>query len=269
MWAKGLSCPLTGHSQVAAKLLDDLGDWLRSLTGGNFPIGGFEGNDRVSVLNRTVKYLFERLESEIAVHEPRDLLTYLIAQNESLLHNAKFLSIMLRARIACFGENSEAATDLVEEYKASASAQRANRFLIEYVAACPPTGAEVLAFHPASNTIVAVEAKDFETACTPAEIANEIEKLIPRKSRKRSTVELHARRIDWLRDNMVIVAAGLGLPASTTATVLRTVVTSEPLITPLMVESPFPVVAIDDLATKAAGIGAGRQRPRRGHHRRR
>ncbi len=549
MWAKGLPRPLTGHSQVAAQLLDDLGDWLRSPTGGNFPIGGFVGNDRVNVLNRAVKYLFERLESEIAVYKPRDLLTYLIAQNESLLHNAKVLSTMLRARIACFGENSEAATDLVEERKASSSAQRANRFLIEYVAACPPTGTEqvqtrdyygllsiaseiavrgtasdflyhrladfevsilesgrlgvewdhpvhqameiyavksgsrslreakagdsvgcpadesdpfdfaefletsreatkaefgftfeelrevcgglldlgvadqvnhvdrpsaiaelsrsrgllpttvgrvldkitltpresfmsigsdavpwrfnrdmsyvrrpivqqgsdlvfgfrslyrlglywadsllsgrfqarantsemiqfisqtrrrindqfaqqvarkldqlgftthlavkkfgkkrvadpegkdigdidVLAFHQASNTILAVEAKDFEIARTPAEIANEIKKLFTGKSRKRSTVELHARRIDWLRDNMVIVASGLGLPASTTATVLGAVVTSEPLLTPLMMESPFPVIAIDDLTTEAVGIDVGRPRPRRRQRRR-
>ncbi len=81
-------------------------------------------------------------KGEIAVYEPRRLLEYLIAQNESLLYNAKFLNIMLRARITCFGEKSEATTDLVEERKEIAIAQRANRFLIEYVAARPPTGTE-------------------------------------------------------------------------------------------------------------------------------
>lgn len=540
MWAKGLPRPLTGHSQVTAQLLDDLGDWLRSPSGGNFPTGGFGGNDRVAALNAAVSYLFERLESEIVVYEPRGLLEYLIAQNESLLHNAKFLGTMLRARIACFGENSEAAADLVEERKASASAQRANRFLIEYVAARPPTGTEqvqtrdyygllsiareiaergtasdflhhrladfevsilesgrlgverdhpvhqametyaansgsrslreaqagesvdesnsfdfaeflatsaeatqaefgftfdelrevcgglvdlgaadqvnrvdrttaiaeisssrgltpetvervldkitlvprasfmsirydavpwrfnrdmsyvrrpvvqqgsdlvfgfrtvyqlgpywvdnllsgrlqgraetdemikfisqtrrrindqfaqqvarkldrlgfttrlsvkkfgkkrvadpdgndigdidVFAFHEASNTIVAAEAKDFEVARTPVEIANEVEKLFTGKNGKRSTVELHSRRIDWLRDNIVTIAADLGLPANTRFKVLGAVVTSEPLIMPLVTESPFPVVAIDDLTTEAVGIDAGRQRSRR------
>ncbi|TSI12868.1 hypothetical protein [Brevibacterium aurantiacum] len=541
MWAKGLPRPLTGHSQVTAQLLDELGNWLRSPSGGNFPTGGFEGKNRVDVLNAAVSYLFKRLESEIVVYEPRGLLAYLIAQNESLLHNAKFLDTMLRARIACFGENSEAATDLVEERKASASAQRANRFLIEYVAACPPTGTEqvqtrdyygmlsiareiadrgtasdflhhhladfevsilesgrlgverdhpihqametyavnsgsrslreaqaddsvdesnpfdfaeflatsaeatqaefgftfdelrkvcgglldlgaadqvnrvdrttaiaevsnskgltpvtveqvldkitlaprasfmsigndavpwrfnrdmsyvrrpvvqqgsdlvfgfralyrlgpywvdnllsgrlqgraetdemikfisqtrgrindhfaqqvgrkldrlgfttylsvkkfgkkrvadpegndigdidVFAFHEASNTIVAIEAKDFEIARTPVEIANEVKKLFTGKSGKRSTVELHSRRIDWLRNNNVVVATGLGLPASARVKVLGAVVTSEPLIMPLMTESPFPVVAIDDLTTEAVGVDAGRQRSRRG-----
>lgn len=544
MWAKGLPRPLTGHAQVTAQLLDDLGDWLRSPSGGNFPTGGLYGNERVAALNTAVKYLFERLESEVIVYEPRGLLDYLIAQNESLLHNAKFLSIMLRSRIACFGENSEAATDLVEERKASASAQRANRFLIEYVAARPPIGTEqiqtrdyfgllsiaseiaergtasdflhhgladfevsilesgrlgverdhpvhqametyavnsgsrslraaqtddsvhdsseesnpfdfpeflaasseatraefgftfdelrevcgglldlgtadqvnrvdravaiaeisssrdltpetvervldkitlvprasfmsigydavpwrfnrdrsyvrrpvvqqgsdlvfgfrtlyglgpywvdnllsgrlqgraetnemikfisqtrrrindqfaqqvarklnrlgfttrpsvkkfgkkrvadpagndigdidVFAFNQTSNTIVAVEAKDFEIARTPIEIANEVEKLFTGKNGKRSTVELHSRRIDWLRDNIAIVAADLDLPASTRVKVLGVVVTSEPLITPLVTESPFPVVALDDLTIEAVGVEAGRQRPRR------
>jgi hypothetical protein len=548
MWAKGLPRPLTGHSQVSAQLLDDLGEWLRSPSGGNFPTGSFDGPDRVAALNAAVKYLFERLVSEIAVYEPGALLEYLLAQNESLLHDAKFLNIMLRGRIACFGENSEAATELVEQRKESASAQRANRFLIEYVAACPPTGTEqlqtrdyygllsiareiaergtasdflfhrladfevsilqsgrlgvepdhpvhqamemyavnsgarsllvaqtddsvdgsaeesnsfdfaeflatsakatraefgftfdelrevygglldlgsadkvnrvdrthaiaeisssrgltpetvervldkitlvprdefmsigydavpwrfnrdmsyvrrpvvqqgldlvfgfrtlyrlgpywvdnllsgrlqgraetkemikfisqirrrinnqfahqvarkldrigfttrlsvkkfgkkrvadpdgndigdidVFAFHEASNTIVAVEAKDFEIARTPVEIANEVGKLFAGKNGKRSTVELHSRRIDWLRDNIDVVVADLGLPASTTVTVLGAVVTSEPLIMPLVTESPFPVVAIDDLATQAIGILAGRQRPLRGQRR--
>ncbi|BDZ60063.1 hypothetical protein GCM10025872_37200 [Barrientosiimonas endolithica] len=544
MWAKGLPRPLTGHSQVTAQLLDDLGDWLRSPSGGNLPIGGLNGNNRVPALNAAVKYLFERLESEIVKYEPRGLLAYLIAQNESLLHNAKFLGMMLRSRIACFGESSEAATDLVGERKASSSAQRANRFLIEYVAARPPTGSEqvqardyygllsianeiaergtasdflhhrladfevsilesgrlgverdhpvhqamemyavnagsrslresqandlvddsanessrfdfaeflarsvvatraefgftfdelrevcgglldlgvadqvnrldqttaiaeissmrglnpqtvervldkitlvprasfmsigydavpwrfnrdmsyvrrpvvqqgsdlvfgfrslyrlgpdwvdnllsgrlqgraetdemikfisqvrrrindqfaqqvarkldrlgfttrlsvkkfgknrvadldgndigdidVFALHEASNTIVAVEAKDFEIARTPVEIANEVEKLFTGKSGKRSTVELHSRRIDWLDDNIGVVTADLRLPASTRLRVLGAVVTSEPLITPLVTESPFPVVAIDDLTAEAVGVDAGRQRPRR------
>ena len=544
MWAKELPRPLTGHAQVTAQLLDDLGDWLRSSSGGNFPTGSLNGDDRVAALNAAVGYLFQRLESEIVEYEPRGLLEYLIAQNESLLHNAKFLGIMLRSRLACFGENSEAATDLVEERKASASAQRANRFLIEYVAARPPTGTEqvqtrdyygllsiaseiaergtasdflhhrladfevsilesgrlgverdhpvhqamemyavnsssrslreaqaddlvedsadesnrlnvadflamsaeatraefrftfdelrevcgglldlgaadqvnrvdrtravaeisrsrgltqetvervldkivlvprasfmsigydavpwrfnrdmsyvrrpvvqqgtdlvfgfrtlyrlgpywvdnllsgrlqgraetdemikfisqarrrindqfaqqvarkfdrlgfttrlsvkkfgknrvadpdgndigdidVFAFHEASNTIVAVEAKDFEVARTPVEIANEVEKLFTGKNGKRSTVELHSRRIDWLRDNVGVVTAHLSLPANTRVRVLGAIVTSEPLIMPLVTKSPFPVVAIDDLTAEAVGAEAGRRRARR------
>lgn len=122
---------------------------------------------------------------------------------------------------------------------------------------------DVFAFHAASNAIVAVEAKDFEIARTPVEIANEVEKLFIGKKRKRSTVELHSRRIDWLRENIVIVADHLSLPSSTRVKVLGAVVTSEPLITPLitplMKKSPFPVIAIDDLDTDVLGVIAGRR----------
>lgn len=541
MLARGLPRPMTGHPQVAAQLLDDLGDWLRSSSGGNFPTGSVKGNDRVIALNTAVKYVFERLESEIDGYEPRSLLQYLIAQNESLLHNAKFLALMLKSRVACYGEKSEAALDLVEDRSASTSAQRANRFLIEYVAACPPTGAEqmqtrdyygllsiaqeivargttsdflyhgladfevsilesgrlgveqehpvhqameayavnsgsrslrdtqghesvdeldpfdfatfiatsaeamqaefgftlhdlrdvcgglldlgapdnvtridrrlavakvsstqdltpetvervlekitlvsrvsfmsigndavpwrfnrdisyvrrpvvqqgsdlvfgfrtlyrleaywidnilsgrlqgksrsdemrmlisdtrrrindqfaqqvarklsclgfttrlsvkkfgkkrvcgpdgndigdidIFAFHEGSNTIVAVEAKDFEIARTPVEIANEVAKLFTGKNGKRPTVELHSRRIEWLRKNTAVIASDLHLPTDRLINVLGVIVTSEPLITPLVTESEFPVIAIDDLTKEAIGVDTSSRRRRRG-----
>ncbi|WP_152348300.1 hypothetical protein [Brevibacterium sp. CFH 10365] len=550
MWATGLPRPLTGHSQVTARLLDDLGDWLRSPSGGNFSTGGFEGDERVDVLNAAVSYLFDRLESEIVVYDSHDLLTYLIKQNESLLHDAKFLNTMLRARIACFGATSKVATGLVEERKASASAQRANRFLIEYVAARPPTGKaraqtldyyellsiareitergtasdfiyhgladfevsilesgrlgverdhpihqaietysqnsgsrtlreaqadtsmhsstdksepfdfaeflemsaeatqaefgftfeelrfvctglldiataaqvtrvdrkhaisqiassqklaietvesvlnkitlaprtsfmsikndavpwrfnrdmsyvrrpiiqqgsdlvfgfrttyqlgpywvdnllsgrlqaratsnemikfisqtrsrinnrfaqqaasrferlgfntrlsvkkfgkkrmsdlegndigdiDILAFHEANNLIVAVEAKDFEIARTPAEISNEFKKLFARTDGKKPTVELHSRRTNWLRDNLDIVALNLGLSANKSIKVIGTVVTSEPLITPLVKKSPFPVVAVDDLTLESLGLDTSQRLPRHKQRRKR
>lgn len=76
-----------------------------------------------------------------------------------------------------------------------------------------------------------------------------------------------SRRIDWLRDNIGLVTADLKLAASTRVKVLGAVVTSEPLLMPLVTESPFPVVAIDDLTTEVIGVDSGRQRPRRGKSR--
>lgn len=550
MWAKGLPLPLTGHSQVAAQLLDDLGEWLRSPAGGNFRTGAFEGKDRVAALNAAVGYLLARLEDKFAGYEPHGMLTFLIAQNESLIHDAKFLEISLKSRIACFGEDSEVANDLVRERKISSTVQRANRFLIEYVAARPPTGTQqvqtreyyellsvareiaergtlsdflhygladfevsilqsgrlgvevdhpihqaietyaenegkrslrrvqtdgsvgdkddesdafdfaefltestnamrgefgftldelrevcgglmdlavadqvtrvdrmhaiaevsssrglspevvervldkitlglresfksigsdampwrfnrdmsyvrrpivrqgpdlvfgfrslyqlgaywvdnlisgrfqgraetaemrkfitsirrqindqfaqqvsrklnelglstrssvkkfgkkhiadpagkdigdidVLAFHEASKTIVAVEAKDFEIARTPVEIANEVNKLFSGKRGKRSAIELHERRVDWLRANIGTVVADLGLPAGTQVKLRAAIVTSDPLITPLVTKSPFPVIAIADLTTELIGIPAGHKPSRRRRGRKR
>lgn len=135
MLAEHLPWPLTGHAQVAAQLLDDLGEWLRSPTGGRLQRGKLVGQERVDALNASVRYLFGRLQNEIASYDQRELLDFLIAQNESLAHDSKFNAITLATRLACFGEQSHTVAELVQHRKANASAQRANRFLIEFVAA--------------------------------------------------------------------------------------------------------------------------------------
>ena len=144
MLAASLPRPLTGHDQVTAQLLDDLGEWLRSPTGGELSTGSLAGEHRVHALNTAVAHLFGRLEAEIASYDPRTLLDFLIAQNESLVHDGKFKAMMLRSRLACFGEQSHTVTELVQHRKDSATAQRANRFLIEYVAAQPPAGTRAI-----------------------------------------------------------------------------------------------------------------------------
>ncbi len=144
MLAEGLPDPLTGHGQVSAQLLDQLGEWLRSPTGGGFAIGPLTGPDQVRLLNAAVAYLFKRLEAELAIFAQHELLEFLIAQNESLLHNARLTASLLKSRLACFGEQSDTVADLVRDRKAFAAAHRANRFLIEYVAAQPPSGARAV-----------------------------------------------------------------------------------------------------------------------------
>lgn len=143
MLAERLPRPLKGHEQVTAQLLDELGEWLRSPAGGKFTTGGLQGRHRVRALNAAVAYLFDRLEVEVAKYDQHALLNFLIGQNESLVHDAKFNTIVLQSRLACFGEQSHTVAELVEHRKGSATAQRANRFLIEYVAARPPAGNEI------------------------------------------------------------------------------------------------------------------------------
>ena len=536
MLAAKLPRPLTGHDQVAAQLLDELGEWLRAPTGGDFPVARFRGQDRVKVLNSAVSHLFDLLETEIAGYDQRNLLDFLIAQNEALTHGAKFNAIMLTSQLACFGEQSQTVTELVAHRKEGATAHRANRFLIEYVAAQPPAGAnttairdyyrllsiakeiteratasdflyyeladfevsildsgrlglsreepvtiamdtyaaasglrsvraaqnvgisngtddfdfdgfidrsadamraefgstltelrtvcgglldlgaadqvtridrstavseiatnralaedtvnavldkitltqrpsflaikedawpwrfnrdmsyvrrplvlqgnelifgfrsiyrlgpywvdnllsgrlqgrakttemkrcisearghindafahsvsaklqdlgmttrrsvkkvgkrrivdaagqdlgdiDVLAYHPDTRSILAVEAKDFEIARIPAEISNELEKLFDGKKGKRSTVDLHRRRIDWLRNNIADVAEELGIDVGCApCEVIGVIVTSDPLITPLVASSPYPVIPFDDLGIETLGLASRR-----------
>ncbi|MGJ8720851.1 MAG: hypothetical protein ACSHW9_03295 [Salinibacterium amurskyense] len=140
MLSESLPQALTGHDQIDAQVLDELGEWLRSATGGAFPTGSLAGDERVKVLNLAVSRLFSRLEDEIKVCDKEVLLSFLIGQNEALLHSARLSTKMLKSRLACFGEQSHTVAELVADRKELTTAHRANRFLIEYVAAQPPAG---------------------------------------------------------------------------------------------------------------------------------
>ena len=118
---------------------------------------------------------------------------------------------------------------------------------------------DVLAYHPDTRSILAVEAKDFEIARIPAEISNELEKLFDGKKGKRSTVELHSRRIDWLRNNITDVVEELGIDVGgAPCEVVGVIVTSDPLITPLVASSPFPVIPFDDVGIETLGLVSDR-----------
>jgi hypothetical protein len=104
---------------------------------------------------------------------------------------------------------------------------------------------DVLAAHHESRSILAVE----------AEIANELEKLFLGKKGKKSTIELHSKRIDWLREHLDEVALSIGANGGTAPwRVIGAVVTSDPLITPLVSSSALSVIPFDDLALDALGL---------------
>lgn len=147
MRAERLPPPLTGHEQVTAQILDELGDWLRAPLGGGVPVGPLFGEDRSAVLNKAVSHMFDRMEQDIARYDQRALLDYLVAQNEALVHFVKYNERMLRSRLACFGADAETTKELVKHRSDSAIASRANRFLIEYVAAQPPQGGRLPITH--------------------------------------------------------------------------------------------------------------------------
>ncbi|MCW2165030.1 hypothetical protein B0I12_002185 [Microbacterium hydrothermale] len=142
MLATRLPSPLTGHPQVDAQVLDELGEWLRSPGGAAYPVGPLEGTTRVQAINAGVRHLFERLSGSVAVFDHHGLLDFLVSQNESLLHEAKLGARLLGPRLACFGENSQTVTELVQHRKEVTAAHRATRFLIEYVSAEPPSGSQ-------------------------------------------------------------------------------------------------------------------------------
>ena len=114
---------------------------------------------------------------------------------------------------------------------------------------------DVLAAHPASRSVVAVETKDFEIARTPAEIAHELEKLFLGSRSKSPTIDLHRRRVEWLHDHLDDVLLSFELENSDGPwQVIGAVVTSDPLITPLVSSSTMPVIPYDDLDLKTLSL---------------
>ncbi|MEP9364359.1 hypothetical protein ABLE68_15435 [Nocardioides sp. CN2-186] len=143
MRAERLPAPLTGHEQVTAQILDELGEWLRHPNGAGLVVGPLTGDDRSEALNKAVSHLFKLLEIDVARYDQQALLDYLVAQNEALVYFVNYNARMLRSRLACFGADAETTKELVKHRSESATAHRANRFLIEYVAAQPPDGDRV------------------------------------------------------------------------------------------------------------------------------
>lgn len=108
---------------------------------------------------------------------------------------------------------------------------------------------DILAVHPKSKSVLAIEAKDFEIARTPAEMTHELKKLF---EGKRPTIALHSKRVSWLERHLDAVLASFGISdARGHWRVIGAVVTSEPLITPLVSSSNLPVLAFDDLTLDA------------------
>lgn len=132
--------PLGSHGQVSAQVLDSLGDWAISKYADKSATASFLNGDRTLVLNAAVGFLFEALNSEVSRLDARQLLPVLLMQSEALLIRLRTSTELLKARLALFGTDSVTVEELSRTRRESIEISRANRFLIEYVAALPPRG---------------------------------------------------------------------------------------------------------------------------------
>jgi hypothetical protein len=105
---------------------------------------------------------------------------------------------------------------------------------------------DAVAIDPASKIIIVAEAKDFELARTPAELANEAEDLL---TGDKSAVYKLGRRAEWVRRNLSPVLRHFGAGSDTAGwRVLPVIVTSRNLLSPRVLQAGIPVLTIADLS---------------------
>jgi len=119
------------------EVLDEVGHYLASSP---WNIGSISTQSRNELLHTIVDHLYVRLGEVTASLSPDGLLDWLISHNESINREVSFSQFIVPARLACFYSETEMKKTLAEEIPDLNRAAMASRFVIEYVAACPPKG---------------------------------------------------------------------------------------------------------------------------------
>ena len=127
-------------------VLDDLGEYLTG-TKGMSP-GPIPQGQQDAALQEVVGYLYRCLARLVASLSPVSVLETLIAHSERMTRDWEFLRLTLPTRMECFRNEEEVLQDLHQQLPAYSLLRLASRFLIEYVAACPPSG-----FRPMSLSV--------------------------------------------------------------------------------------------------------------------
>ena len=119
------------------ELLDELAD---SLDVEGLMLGPIPQSRCTAVLNTAVAFYYRELARLVASLSQEGLLEFLIAQQEATVHELSHRELTIPTQLACFSSVPSMVMRLSIELPELADAAVAGRFLIEYVAACPPKG---------------------------------------------------------------------------------------------------------------------------------
>jgi hypothetical protein len=122
---------------ISAIVMDELARWLETQ---GFQVGPIAQDERVEMLKLVVKRYYESLAAMISTLSTDGLLSKLMAMDESLVFHASRSEATMKSQVACFGEGGDHAKKLLKNHLSLVETSVASRFLIEYVAACPPNG---------------------------------------------------------------------------------------------------------------------------------
>lgn len=119
-------------------ILDELGDYLRSK---GYSVGPIPDDKKTKLLNNEViVFLQKEFESLISQLDSKGLLEWLVTNHESIIKEQSLRQLTVPTRLACFSSEQEMVKKLSKEIPEFSIAAIANRYIIEYVVARPPSG---------------------------------------------------------------------------------------------------------------------------------
>lgn len=120
------------------QLLDELGEYLARNEA--MRIGPIPNHERTIVLQKAVAFFFKELRVLVSTLNPKGLLEWLVAHHESAIRHSVFHAVTIPTRLACFSNEPEMIEQLEKESPRDSLTVIANRFVIEFVVAQPPSG---------------------------------------------------------------------------------------------------------------------------------
>lgn len=119
-------------------VLDRIGDFLAQDQ--HLEIGPIRREDRNRVLQDVVSFCFSQLEDYVRSMSSEGLLEYLLERNEAGVRADADLKLQMPTRLACFAEVGDFVEKIQRDMARVVQSSLAGRFLVEYVAAQPPSG---------------------------------------------------------------------------------------------------------------------------------
>lgn len=123
------------HTEDEEYLSDVIGEMM--LQDGKWTYGVISGDDRSCFANEVVGILYKLLQEKVALLNPINLVEAIYDDLEIVLYNLMLVGKRYAWDIACYPEKEE---EYIQDYNTLNKTSLAMKFLIEYIAACPPSG---------------------------------------------------------------------------------------------------------------------------------
>lgn len=210
----------------------------------NRPIGPLPPAERGATLNAAVDIHYQILTATVATLQPEGLLEDLLARQEGLLRRDELQRRILGSRVACFQETT-LIDDLVKHVPAVTTTSIALRFLIEYVAACPPSGLRPLSLG-VYDTMIAHASEIVNRGIASDVVKNELDDI--------EVSVLGSGRLGMSRDGLYEAGQQTFLNASMPVIARQTIAAYASHWKPRVIERPTSIDELDDAARAEFGF---------------